>query len=263
MQHNSSKSFLFTLLTLPLLLSGCLDEDTQPQPEQSVKGRVVLNIADMGGYVDVQTRTAQPLPSEQYVNYTYTLAGNSLITGDPVNLTDRPLTELFGASPMEVEAGTYTLTVKGNATMKEASETGNGTPYYEGTSVDNSGQETTFDIHVEETTNVSVLLKPSNAKLTIVEDGTFSSKYGNATFTVGTREINLSSTPTVAYFPVGAVSYTITAPALSGSHVTDISGATGSITVEAGKAYTLTLSANPVTGELIPVVSGTHTGEFD
>ena len=263
MQHNSSKSFLFTLLALPLLLSGCLNEDTQPQPEQSVMGRFVLNIADMGGYVDVQTRTTQPLPSEQYVNYTYTLSGISFITGNPVNLANRPLSELFGATPMEVEAGTYTLTVKGNATMKEASETGNGTPYYEGTSVDNSGQETTFDIHVEETTNVSALLKPKNAKLTIEIDATFSAKYGNATFTVGSRVINLSSTSTVAYFPVGAVSYTITAPALSGSHVTDISEAAGSITVEAGKAYTLTLSANPVTGELIPIVSGSHNGKFD
>jgi hypothetical protein len=236
-------------------------------------GRFVLNIADMGGYVDVQTRTTQPLPSEQYVNYTYTLSGISFITGNPVNLANRPLSELFGATPMEVEAGTYTLTVKGNATMKEASETGNGTPYYEGTSVDNSGQETTFDIHVEETTNVSALLKPKNVKLTIVydDDGdatardTFAELYGSGTFTVGTRTVNLTSGSTVAYFPVGAgtVNYTLAAPALSGSHVTDISEATGSITVEAGKAYTLTLKADPVSGELIPVVSGTHTGKFD
>lgn len=242
--HNNPKYLAFTLLALPLLLSGCLNEDTQPQPEQSVTGRIVLNLSDIEVYTDAETRATL----EDFTGYVFTLNGTAVESG---TVTNQEIT--FDGDVAVIEAGRYTLTASNLA----ASQMGNGSPYYEGTSAE-------FNLGVGGTQPVSIAMgAPKNAKLTIVQDGTFSSKYGNATFTVGTREINLSSTPTVAYFPVGAVSYTITAPALSGSHVTDISGATGSITVEAGKAYTLTLSANPVTGELIPVVSGTHTGQFD
>lgn len=249
MQHNSSKILTFALLLLLPLLTGCLNEDTQPQPEQGVKGRIVLSLVGMEGYVDAQTRATQTLTN--YDGYTYTLTGTSLIDAHSISESGT-LASLMNASSLEIEAGNYRLTVSNES----GTQSGIGFPTY-------SGYQD-FTLHVDDVVKVSINMgKPSNAKLTIVEDGTFSSKYGNATFTVGTREINLSSTPTVAYFPAGSVGYTLTARAKSGSHVTDIVGATGTIAVEAGKAYTLTLSANPVTGELIPIVSGSHNGEFD
>ncbi len=268
MLHDTPKILLLAFLTL--LLSGCLNEDTQPQPEQSVTGRIVLNIADVEAYTDAGiTRTVQTLPSSEYSKYTYTLTGTSLIDNQPVSKTGI-LSELMGNANMEVEAGTYTLTVRGGATLKTASETGNGDSYYEGTSVDGNGDQATFDIHVGSTTTVNVLLKPANAKLTIVYDvdedadkDTFAELYGNGTFTVGTRTINLTSASTEAYFPVGTLNYTLAVAALAGSHVTDITGATGSITVEAGLAYTLTLCADPITGVVMIDFKGTHTGEFD
>ena len=269
MLHNSPKALLIAFLIV--LLSGCLNEDTQPQPEQGVKGRIVLNIADMEAYTDAGiTRAVQTLPSSEYSKYTYTLTGRSLIDNQPVSKTG-VLTELMGNANMEVEAGTYTLTVRGGATLKTASETGYGDAYYEGTSVDVNGDQATFDIHVGSTTNVNVLLKPANAKLTIdyeddgdrIDKDTFADFYGNGTFTASGRAINLTSPSTVVYFPAGTVNYTIAVEALAGSHVTDITSATGTIDLTAGCYHTLTLRANPVTGELIPVVSGTHTEKFD
>lgn len=253
MQHNSSKILTFALLLLLPLLTGCLNEDTQPQPEQGVKGRIVLSLVGMEGYVDAQTRATQTLTN--YDGYTYTLTGTSLIDGHTFSPVNGNLGDLMDVASLELEAGIYRLTVSNES----VTQTGVGFPTY-------SGYQD-FTLHVDDVVNVSIYMgKPSNAKLTIVQDGTFSLKYGNAVFTIGGRTINLlpEVAGTIAYFPTGQnVSYTIAAAAKSGSHVTDISGVTGSITVEAGKAYTLTLNADPVTGILIPVVSGTHTGEFD
>jgi hypothetical protein len=260
MLHNNLKFLLFVLLTL--LLSGCLNEDTQPQKEeQSVMGPIVLNLSGIEVFTDEGTRAAQTL--DDYTGYVFTLNGTAVESG---TVTNQVIT-LDGTGSAIIEAGTYTLTASNLAT----SQTGNGCPYYNGTSAE-------FTLSVGGTQSVSIgseehPLTPQNVKLTIVydDDGddtardTFAELYGSGTFTVGTRTVNLTSGSTVAYFPVGAgtVNYTLAAPALSGSHVTDITAATGSISVEAGKAYTLTLKADPVSGELIPVVSGTHTGKFD
>lgn len=262
MQHNSSKYLAFALLAMTMLLSGCLSEDTQPQPEQSVKGRVVFAAPEIEVYTAAEITRSSVQTLSDYTGYTYTLTGTSLIDEHAINQSGALATLMSGA-PMEMEAGTYRLTVSNES----ATQTGQGFPTYSGYS--------DFTLHVDQTLSVTIAMgKPSNTKLTIVLDNdeddakdTFAELYESVTFTADGRQINLSDAVagTVAYYPVGTgtLNYTIQAAAQSGSHVTDISGATGSITVEAGKAYTLTLSANPVTGELIPVVSGTHTGEFD
>lgn len=258
MQHISPKPLLFALLTL--LLSGCLNEDTQPQKEeQSVMGRIVLNLSGIEVFNDAETRAAQTL--DDYTGYVFTLNGTAVESG---TVTNQVIT-LDGAGSAIIEAGTYTLTASNLA----ASQTGNGCPYYNGTSAE-------FTLSVGGTQSVSIgseehPLTPQNAKLTIdyEDDGdrtdkdTFADFYGNGTFTASGRAINLTSPSTVVYFPAGTVNYTIAVAALAGSHVTDITSATGTIDLTAGCYHTLTLRANPVTGELIPVVSGTHTGKFD
>ena len=247
------------LLLQLLLLSGCLNEDVQPQTEQRVKGRIVLS-TEIEGYTDVETRSVQSLTN--YTGYTYTLASTStLVDGSTFNQTGN-LSDLMSAASLELVAGNYRLTV----TNESATQTGIGFPIYSGY------QE--FTLHVDATETVSIFMgKPKNAKVTIILDNdndntakdTFAELYEDAQFTIGSRTINLATgaAGTIAYFPAGSVSYTISASAQSGSHVTDIAGATGSISLTAGCAHTITLSANSVTGEIIPVVSGTHTGTFD
>jgi len=248
--HNSSKFLAFALLMLLPLLSGCLNEDTQPQPERSVEGRIVLSLSGIEVFTDAETRAAQTL--DDYTGYVFTLNGTAVESG---TVTNQEIT--FDGDVAIVEAGRYTLTASNLA----ASQEGNGCPYYEGTSAE-------FNLGVGGTQPVSIAMgAPKNAKLTIVEDdATFSSKYENAKLAIGGRTFHLSpeATGTIAYLPAGtSVSYTVSAAAKRGSHVTDITSATGTIDLTAGCYHTLTLRANPVSGELIPVVSGTHTGKFD
>lgn len=239
---------MFALLALLPLLSGCLNEDTQPQPEQSVTGRIVLNLSDIEVYTDAETRATL----EDFTGYVFTLNGTAVESG---TVTNQKIT--FDGDVAIVEAGRYTLT----ASNLGASQEGNGCPYYEGTSDE-------FNLGVGGTQPVSIAMgAPKNARLTIVQETeTFSAKYENATLSIGGRTFNLSpeATGTIAYLPAGtSVSYTVSAAAKRGSHVTDITSATGTIDLTAGCYHTLTLRANPVTGELIPIVSGSHTGEFD
>lgn len=264
MLHNSPKKLTLALLMLPMVLSGCLNEDTQPQPEQSVTGRIVLNETEIEGYVEAVTRSTQSLAD--YTGYTYTLSGTSAITHAPNTVTG-PLTELVGGASKVVEAGTYTLTVSN----EEAAQTGYGFPTYKGTSE-------TFTLGVDETMDVSVNMgRPSNSQVRLAFDSSFSTLYDQptVTLTLDSRSVTVGfadnaaevppyGTPLYAYFPAGkTISYTVSAAAKRGSHVTDITSATGTIDLTAGCYHTLTLRANPVTGELIPIVSGSHNGEFD
>lgn len=269
MPHITPKTHLFALLTASLMLSGCLSEDVQLQPEQDVKGRIVLKAAEIEVYTDAEvTRAVQTLTD--YTGYTFTLTGTSAITGSPIAPTDISLT----TGGVEFEAGTYRLTVTNNG----APQDGNGFPTY-------WGQSAEFHLGVAETEAITVAMgKPSNAKVTIAVSNSFSTLYEQprVTITNGTRTITItdaataasaaSGTPayglhTEAYFAIpanGLLSYTVTAAARSGSHVTDINATTvTTFTIEAGKAYAIAINADPVTGELIPIASGDHDGEFD
>ena len=248
MLHNSPKKLMLALLALLPLLSGCLNEETQPQPEQSVTGRIVLNLSDIEVYTDAKTRATL----EDFTGYVFTLNGTAVESG---TVTNQEIT--FDGDVAIIEAGRYTLTASNLATSQE----GNGCPYYEGTSAE-------FNLSVGGTQPVRIAMgAPKNAKLTIVQESeTFSAKYENATLSILGRTFNLSpeAAGTIAYLPAGtSVSYTVSAAAKAGSHVTDISSVTGTIDLSAGCYHTLTLRANPVTGELIPIVSGEHNGEFD
>ena len=69
-----------------------------------------------------------------------------------------------------------------------------------------------------------------------------------------------------AYFKPGTITYTILGTAKSGSHVQEIpsDGTTGTLAIEAGKAYPLTIKANPIDGYVrIDIGTEDHTGSFD
>ena len=155
---------------------------------------------------------------------------------------------------------------------------GAGAPAYSGTS-----EQFTIVQSGIATTSID-LGTPTNAKVTVALDNTFSAKYEQPRITItdGTRSVTITDTataaaatsgqsayglPTVTYFDVpanGTLSYSITADAKSGSQVTDIRGATGTITVAAGRHSVITLTASSVTGEVIPIVGGEdYEGTFD
>ena len=64
-----------------------------------------------------------------------------------------------------------------------------------------------------------------------------------------------------AYFPTGAL--TVAATARLGSQVTEIIPLANAIQLAAATANTLNLDIDPVSGTVIPINSGQHTGEFD
>jgi len=258
--------FAIAMALSTLLLTSCQQEEAR-FPETSGKGNIVLTFSEAVAYVDVQTRAEQPL--ENLSDYDFTLSGT---TAEGETVVNRPIT--VDGTTASIDAGTYTLNVQGNSTLAAASQTGLGAPYYAGTSVDANGQAATFTVNAGGTTEVRALLKPVNAKLTIQLATSFTAFYKTATLTVGSRVIPLlaltdadaaPTNPTVVdtYFPASTLSYTLTASARAGSHVTDIAATHASVNLAAGTHNTITLSANPVTGELIPVVSGEHTGTFD
>ena len=237
---------------LTLFLSGCMNEDAPLQYEQSATGRIVLSTAEIEGYTDAGfTRSVQTL--SDYTDYIFTLNGTSAIDGDPINQIIN-----LAEGPVEVEAGTYTLTVSNES----ATQTGKGFPTYSGTSDE-------FILHVLETEAISIAMgKPSNSRVTVEQTSWFSSKYNNVrvTLTDGGRSVDIGNAEdcySEAFFPEGTVSYSISASAIRNSHVTDITAVKGSIEVTAGNHHVITLTANPVTGEIIPLIEGTYSGTFD
>lgn len=248
-----------------LVLTACQQEGTQPSGAVG-KGRIVLDFSTPATYIDVQTRAEQPL--ENISDYDFTLSGTTAEGESVVNL---PL--IIDGNEAVVDAGTYTINAKGNNTLATAAATGLGTPYYEGTTVDASGNPTPFVVLTGEQTPVKILLRPANAKLTVLLATSFTSKYKTATFRVGSRSVNLlnltdadpvpaTDIEVTAYFPAGPL--TIVAAARTGSHVTDIADTASGLTLTATHHITLTLTANTVTGEVIPIIGGEdYEGTFD
>lgn len=241
-----------------LLMSCRQEEDILLPMEQNAKGRIVLNLSDIDVYVDAQTRATT---LSNFDGYVFTLKGK---TDKNVDVNDEiPFIASTDEDnkPIAVgyfDAGTYTLTVSNQA----ASQTGKGCAYYEKIS-------DSFHFGVGETANVTIEMgAPKNARITVEQASSFSQKYNNVrvTLTAGGRSVDIGNADgcySEAFFPAGTLSYSISASAIRNSHVTDITGAEGTITLQAGKAYTITLTASPVSGQIIPLIEGTHNDVFD
>ncbi|MBR4856593.1 MAG: DUF4493 domain-containing protein, partial [Bacteroidaceae bacterium] len=165
--------------------------------------------------------------------------------------------ELNESGQAIIEAGTYTL----SATNSGAVDGGYGAPLYSGTSE-------AFIINAGETTNVTLDLgAPKNAKVTVVLRDEFTAKYSLETLSLsdGIRTQQIRKDVPAAFFPATntTLNYTLTAAAKKDSHVQDITNATGTVTIEAGKHTTITLGISPIDNDLIIIPNGgTHTGEF-
>ncbi len=245
--HASARHILhFLMLAFIAMFYGCQQEDLSPVTPTEEMGCIVLSIGGNDIYVDAETRATLT----DFTGYKfYLLPGGD--ESQKQEITMMPTgTTLVGYAA----AGTYDLL----AENLEASTTGLGMPYY-------SGQSAEFTLNPGTTANIAIALgAPKNSRVTFTLNNSFTALYGAPTLTIGTRTVTFASNETskTVYFPAGATNYTISAAALAGSHVTDLS-VPGSMTLEAAKAYTINLTADPVSGTIIPIAAGTHTGEFD
>ncbi len=242
---------LVTLTALLLLVAaGCQQEEVSSLEGVS-KGKIVLNISPGEVFVDVETRATVT----DITGYIFTLNGTDsegAVVGKTITFTS----DVENTFSSIIEAGTYTLTVE-NISQSTAEE-GNGRVYYKGTSA-------SFTLQPGRTVNLGTINMgaPQNAMVSLAVDNTFSALYENPQLTYGAATVKPDAP---GYFMVpdgGTLSFSLSAKGKD--HAQEIEGTSISLTVEAGKHTTVTLTAQPINDEwvIIPVVSGTQNGEFD
>ena len=224
-----------TLLGLVAIISmatNCSNEVMEETPQDGII-RLSLN-SEPAVLVDVETRaTANPS------DYIITLGGET----NPLNITQ----------PIIRPAGDYTVTAKSTTDVNNA-------PYYEGS--------TTFTLNAGKIQEVIIDLgAPKNAQINVSFDNSFTQFYENYNVTLSDGTHTTSPLTTgIAYFMPGTITYTIHGTAKKNSHVQEIptNGITGNLTIEASKAYPLTIKANPISG-YVRIDFGTedHSGSFD
>ena len=228
-------------LAIGQLCIGCSAEDIAV--EQSNTGVLRLQMSSNQHYIDIETRASVPLTS--WDGYTITLKQG-------VQAVDAT----FDNGVAILEAGTYTLSV----TNESEQYTAYSGPIYSGS--------TDVIIETGKQTDVTLDLgKPKNAKVTLSLSEVFSAKYelSSMTFTDGNVTSSLTPSNTTAYFPasVSQLTYTLVANAKAGSHVQDITSATGTIAISAGTHTPITLNLNPIDPNLVIIETGTeYGGEF-
>jgi hypothetical protein len=224
-------------LAIGQLCTGCSAEDIAGEAPSEM-GVLCLQMSSDEDFVQVETRAVQ-------TGYTFTLSN-----GQEISFTD---------GKAIIPAGTYTLSAT-NANAK-AVDGGYGGPLY-------SGSSDEFTVTAGEQKAVTLTLgKPKNSKVTVSSSSAFAEKYVLESLTLndGTRNVSISSVGQETYFPasVTQLTYTLVANAKSGSHVQDITSATGTIAISAGTHTPITLKINPIDPNLVIIGTGeNHNGEF-
>ena len=234
---------ILAVLAVGMLGTGCTNSDIA-EDAPSNKGVIFLQMSSEPIFVETSTRASQTL--SDLSSYKFTLTNET--ESNVVNFVDGKLI---------IEAGTYTL----SATNTDAVEGGYSAPLYSGS--------INFELNAGESKGIALNLgTPKNAMVTLSLSQEFSAKYDlySMTLTDGTKSSTLTTSNTTAYFPATAttLSYTLVANAKAGSHVQDITSATGTITIAAGTHTPVTLNLNPIDPNLIVIETGTtHSGEFE
>lgn len=233
---------ILAVLAFGMLGSGCSNEDSQVEIPASM-GILCLNMSSDEVYVQAGTRAVQTLTD--WSGYQFTLDNGS--TSTPLVFTD---------GRASVAVGTYTLSASNSISVDNG---------YAGALY--SGAET-FSINAGEQKAITLALgKPKNSKVTVSLSSDFAEKYELKSLTLndGTRDITISSVSEAAYLPTSAtqLTYTIVADAKAGSQVQDITSASGTVSIEAGKHTTLNLQINPIDPSLVVIETDTdYNGEF-
>lgn len=233
---------IFAWLAIGQLCTGCSAEDIAGEAPSEM-GVLCLQMSSGEDFVKVETRTEQTLTD--FTGYTFTLSN-----GQELSFTD---------GKAIIPVGTYKLSVT-NANA-DAVDGGYGGPLY-------SGSSDEFTVTAGGTTPVTLSLgAPQNAKVTIELSSEFTGLYTFSSLTLkeGEKGHTLTSAEQVAYFPGTntTLSYTLIANAIGGTHVQDITGAKGTVTIAPGTHTTLTLHVNPITGYIRIDGGGEYGGEFE
>lgn len=225
-------------LAIGQLCTGCSAEDIAGEAPSEM-GVLCLQMSSDEDFVQVETRAVQTLTD--WSGYTF-------------KLNDKPIS--FTEGKAIIPAGTYTL----SATNIDAVDGGYTGALYEGS--------TEFTLNAGEQKQVTLDLKsPKNAKVTIKLSEGFTGLYtlDELNLNDGTRNNTITSPEQDVYFPATntTLSYTLVANAIGGTHVQDITGATGTVTIAPGTHTTLTLDVNPIDPNLVTIVTGDpYSGEF-
>lgn len=237
--------FIRKHITAIILAAVCLLTACQSDPisteEAGRYGSITLTQAEVEAYISTRSTALA-----DFSGYRFTLVGTTE-EGDAINQTIS-----FTDGKAIVPAGTYTLT----ADNQEATSNGTTAPYYSGTSA-------SFTITTGNNTNVSIALgTPQNVRIKALVAESFSSTYENISIAINSTEVALGN---YVYAMPGNIPYTIKATAKAGSHATDLpaEGIPLSLNTEAGKDYTINISADALSGIRIDTAEGEHTGDFD
>lgn len=223
------------IFVLALVIGACTscDNDFMQVEAPKTTGVLRLQMSSNQHYIDIETRASVPLTS--WDGYTITLKQG-----------DKAIDATFDNGVAILEAGTYTLSV----TNESEQYTAYSGPIYSGS--------TDVKIKAGEQTDVTLDLgKPKNAKVTLIASRDFIDLYTISSFKIGDVELNTND---AFYFPVTEtpLTYTLVADAKSGSHVQDITSATGTITISAGTHTPITLKINPIDDSLVMIETGTE-----
>lgn len=298
MLRNTPKTILW-LLALLFAVTGCQQEDIQYPEEPNVMGRIVLALSEPEVYIE--TRSASATTLSNFKGFVFTLNGKTdknVDVNDEVTFTASTDENNNPIAVGYFDAGTYKLTVSSQtASLKD-----NGCAYYEKTTEKSfhfdAGETIKLTIEMGAPLNAKVTLvldqsftdlytfaKADNeSELKTKYESQYNKEPGLKIHThnnTTSRTLDLAqawydhsqdnSNDEAVYFPVdeGVIDYVIYAaakpgtPEKPGSYITDIVGVSGSISPQAGKHYVITLKANTVSGEIIPIIEGTHNDYFD
>lgn len=245
---NISLSLLSTLIVTIMVAVSCQSEEIL-HDAQSQLGTIELSLTS-DPELQIVTRAEQPLTD--ITRYTFTIQGTKA-DGTAVDATITPQQSNSSFSAV-FEAGTYILTAASKASQDEA-------PWYH-------GETKSFTLNAGEARSVTLSLgKPQNAEISVIFDDSFTDLYENYRLSVGNKSIDANSATNKLYImpTEEGITYTIHATAKEESHAQEIpsTGVSGTLTVAAGCSYPLTIKASPVTGIIIPLANGTHSGAFN
>ncbi len=230
---------LLTLAWLAIgqLCTGCSAEDIAGEAPSEMG---VLCLQMSSDEVFIETRAEQALTD--WSEYSFTL------NNEPISFTEE--------GKAIIPAGTYTLSAT-NSTNVNGGYNG---PLY--------SASTEFTLSAGEQKGVTLNLgNPKNAKVTIKLSSDFTGLYEfvNLTLDDGTSNAHtITSAEQAVYFPATqtTLSYTLVANAKQGTHVQDITSATGTVTIAPGTHTTLPLDVNPIDGYIRIEGGEDHNGEF-
>ena len=231
---------------------SCQSEKLSPDTSYA-KGRILFSLPTAEPFIEDGTRA---IPLIDLTDYTFTLSG----TDTKDNTINRVIT--FKDNSCIIPAGTYTLTADNKAAAAPVS--GLGAPYYHGRSA-------SFTLEAGGTVTVPTIEmgKPKNTRIDLTLDESFKNLYDLQSLTLsdGSRTISLDDNHLQGYMMVPEnkpLTYTIKATAKSGSHVTDLpaEGLTKTLTVKAGYAYPIHLTAQAIEDMMIGIGEGSYEGVF-